>query len=163
MRFERLNPRKHNRKSFDCGIEALNTYLQQIANQDQKRSLSQTYVLSDGKQIIGYYTISAHSVLRDNLPDKIKLGRYDDIPFLLLGRLAVDKQFQGQGFGDSLIFHAFKTTWEAAQKIGILGMVVEAKNDKAISFYEGFGFIPLRGTQNRLVLPLSIISQFIEE
>jgi len=155
MQFERLDSKKHDRKSFDCGVEALNLYLQRVANQDQKRSLTKVYVLADGKRIVGYYTISAHSVVRDKLPNTIKLASYKDIPFLLLGRLAVDKDYQGQGYGDALIFHAFKTTLSAAEKIGILGMIVDAKDEKAASYYEGFGFKPIVGTENRLMLPLS--------
>lgn len=155
MQFERLDAKKHDRKSFDCGVDALNLYLQRVANQDQKRSLTKAYVLANGKRIVGYYTISAHSVVRDNLPDTMKLASYKDIPFLLLGRLAVDKEFQGQGYGDALIFHAFKTTQSAAEKIGILGMIVDAKDEKAASYYEGFGFKRLNGTKNRLMLPLS--------
>jgi len=94
-------------------------------------------------------------VVRDKLPNTIKLASYKDIPFLLLGRLAVDKDYQGQGYGDALIFHAFKTTLSAAEKIGILGMIVDAKDEKAASYYEGFGFKPIVGTENRLMLPLS--------
>lgn len=161
MQFERLDAKKHDRKSFDCGVEALNLYLQRVANQDQKRSLTKVYVLVDGKRIIGYYTISAHSVVRDNLPDTAKLASYKDIPFLLLGRLAVDKEFQGQGFGDTLIFHAFKATLSAAEKIGILGMIVDAKDEKAASYYEGFGFTRLTATENRLMLPLSVMESLM--
>lgn len=161
MLFERLDSKKHDRKSFDCGVEALNLYLQRVANQDQKRSLTKVYVLADAKRIIGYYTISAHSVTRDNLPDTIKLASYKDVPFLLLGRLAVDKGFQGQGYGDALIFHAFKTTLSAAEKIGILGMIVDAKDEKAASYYEGFGFKRLTETKNRLMLPLSVMQNLV--
>tara|TARA_B100001093_G_scaffold470170_1_gene491461 strand:- start:3646 stop:4137 length:492 start_codon:yes stop_codon:yes gene_type:complete len=161
MLFEHLNPKKHDRKSFDCGVEALNLYLQRGANQDQRRSLTKIYVLAEGERVIGYYSISAHSVLRDNMPDDIKLASYKDVPFLLLGRLAVDKEFQGHGYGDAMIFHAFKTTLDAAEKIGILGMVVDAKDEKAVSFYEGFGFKRLTGSEKRLVLPLSVMETLI--
>ncbi len=163
MQFEHLNPKKHDRKSFNCEVEALNLYLQRGANQDQRRSLTKIYVLAEEKQVIGYYSISAHSVLRDNLPDDIKLASYRDVPFLLIGRLAVDKAFQGQGYGDALIFHAFKTTLEAAEKVGILGMVVDAKDENAVSFYEGFGFKRLKGSRNRLILPLSIMDALVKD
>lgn len=161
MEFERLDSKKHNRTNFDCGVEALNLYLQRFANQDQKRNLTKAYVLAEGREIIGYYTISAHSVLRDNLPDMIKLASYKDIPFLLLGRLAVDKAYQGQGYGDALIFHAFKSTSSAAQKFGILGMIVDAKDEKAASYYEGFGFVRLKTIENRLMLPLNEMEHLI--
>ena len=161
MEFELLNPKKHDRQSFDCGVESLNLYIQKFANQDQKRSLTRVYVLADQKEIIGYYSISAHSVLRDNLPEDQKLGGYDTLPFLLLGRLAVAQKRQGQGYGDALIIHAFQTTVHAAEQVGVMGMVVDAKDDKAVSFYEGFGFMRLSGTPNRLVLPLSVIKRLV--
>lgn len=163
MKFELLQPQRHNRQNFDCGVEALNTYLRRFANQDQKRSLTRIYVLADGELLIGYYSLSAHSVKRDNLPDDIALGGYKDIPFLLLGRLAVDLEYQGRGYGDALIFHAFKTTLEAAEKVGILGIVVDAKDNLAASFYEGFGFRPIAATPNRLVLPLSVVSALLRD
>ena len=76
----------------------------------------------------------------------------------MLGRLAVDKKYQGQGYGDTLIVHAFKTTVDAAEKVGILGMIVDAKDDNAASFYAGFGFKRLYGPNKRLVLPITAMS-----
>ncbi len=161
MKFELLQPKKHNRHDFDCGVEALNLYLQRVANQDQKRSLTKVYVLAENERVIGYYSISAHSVTRDHLPAGRKLGGYHEIPFLLLGRLAVDRHYQGLGYGDTLIVHAFATTMDVAQKVGIMGIVVDAKNEKAASFYEGFGFRRLSSTNNRLVLPISALAKLI--
>jgi len=161
MKLEILDTKKHDRKKFNCGVKALNLYLQKYANQDQKRGLSKIYVLADNTAIVGYYSISAHSVTRDNLPDNSRIGGYGDIPFLLLGRLAVDQNYQGHGYGDTLIFHAFKTTMETAEKVGILGMIVDAKDDDAASFYEGFGFKTLKATQNRLVLPITALSKLL--
>ena len=161
MKFERLDPKKHHRKPFDCGVIALNDYLQQFANQDQKRSLARVYVLAEQQQIIGYYSICAHSVPTDQLPDNSKLGGYPDAPFLLLGRLAVDRHYQGQGYGDALIFHAFKITAEAAEKIGTLGMIVDAKDEKAASFYEKLGFKALSASKKRLVLSYSAMKSLL--
>lgn len=161
MIFERLDTRKHQRKNFDCGVAALNLYLQQFANQDQKRGLTRVYVLAEQQQIIGYYSICAHSVPADQLPDNTKPGSYGDAPFLLLGRLAVDLRFQNQGYGDALIFHAFKITSEAAEKTGTLGMIADAKDEPAARFYEKFGFMPLSTNKNRLALPFSAIKALI--
>lgn len=162
MKFEPLDPKKHKRKNFDCGVTALNLYLQQFANQDQKRNLTRVYVLAENAQIIGYYSISAHSVLTDELPDKKRLANYPYAPFLLLGRLAVDKNHQGEGYGDTLLFHAFKTTMETAEKIGILGIIVDAKDERAARFYENFGFKKLTASPNRLVLHLSAIAELCQ-
>lgn len=159
MNFERLDPKKHNRKLFDCGVAELNIYLKQFSNQDQKRGLTRVYVLAKQQQIIGYYSICAHSVPTDKLPDNTRLGNYEEAPFLLLGRLAVDQHFQGQGYGDALIYHAFKITTEAADKIGMLGIIVDAKDEKAASFYERFGFMPLSTNKYRLVLPFSAMKK----
>jgi ribosomal protein S18 acetylase RimI-like enzyme len=161
MKFELLDGKKHDRKAFDCGVKVLNLYLQQLANQDQKRGLTRVYVLADGAQIVGYYSISAHSVPTDELPEQAAVGCYADAPFLLLGRLAVDKCFQGQGFGNVLIFHAFKITAETAERVGILGMVVDAKDEKIAVFYERFGFRRLARTKNRLVLPFSVLKTLL--
>jgi predicted GNAT family N-acyltransferase len=161
MKFERLDPGKHQRKTFDCGVTELNLYLQQFANQDQKRGLTRIYVLAEQQQIIGYYSLCAHSVPTDQLSDNAKLGRYSEAPFLLLGRLAVNQHYQGQGYGDALIFHAFSITAEAAEKIGVLGMIVDAKDEKAACFYQKFGFKPLSGSKNRLMLPFSAMKTLL--
>jgi GNAT superfamily N-acetyltransferase len=161
MKFEHLDPKKHHRKDFDCGVSALNIYLQQIANQDQTRGLARVYVLAEQQQIIGFYSICAHSVPTNQLPDNIKFGGYSDTPFLLLGRLAVDNRYQRKGYGDALIYHAFKKTTEVAEKIGVLGMIVDAKDAKATMYYQKFGFKPLQASKNRLVLPFSAMKSLL--
>ena len=161
MKIELLDTKRHNRKAFDCGVSALNQYLQQFANQDQKRGLARVYVLAQNSQVIGYYSISAHSVSIDNLPNSKNFGVYQDVPFLLLGRLAVNGQHQRQGFGDALIFHAFKTTARIAEKVGIQGIIVDAKDDNAADFYRKFGFKQLIATGNRLMLPFSAIKPLL--
>jgi GNAT superfamily N-acetyltransferase len=161
MKFEQLDPKKHNREGFDCGVTVLNRYLRQVANQDQKRGLTRVYVLAEEQQIIGYYSICAHSVPTDQLSEAGKLGHYQEAPFLLLGRLAVDQRYQGQGYGDALIFHAFSIIKDAAEKIGTLGIIVDAKDEKAVCFYERFGFRRLTASPNRLVLPFSVMNKLM--
>jgi len=155
--------KKHNREDFDCGVESLNTYIARFAKQDHKRDLSRTFVLAEEKQIIGYYSISAHSVSRAFLPESIKVGGYDDIPFILLGRLAIDKRYQGQGLGGTLIFDAFKKTADLAKSIGIFGVIVDSINEKSTRFYEGFEFRKLSSNAKRLFLPMDVISGMLKE
>jgi ribosomal protein S18 acetylase RimI-like enzyme len=78
-----------------------------------------------------------------------------------LNILAVDRHYQGQGYGDALIFHAFKITAEAAEKIGTLGMIVDAKDEKAAGFYEKFGFKALSASKNRLVLSYAAMKSLL--
>lgn len=163
MEFLPLDPKLHDRAGFDCGVDVLNQYLQRFANQDLKRGLARICVLAEGRKILGFYSISAHSVLCDNLPDNVRIGPYEELPFLLLGRLAVDRTVQRQGYGDALIVHAFKTTREAAKQIGILGMIVDAKDESAAAFYEGFGFRRLSGNTSRLALPISAMDLLLDK
>ncbi|MGO4436178.1 GNAT family N-acetyltransferase [Rhizobium sp. RAF56] len=162
MNFEPLDPNRHDRQSFDCGVDALNIYLQRFANQDVRRGLTRTYVLADKMHIVGYYTLSAHSVLRDDLPEEVNARAYRELPFLLLGRLAVDLADRGRGYGDVLIVDAFRRTRLVAQQVGIMGMIVDAKDDRAAQFYERFGFQRLSGTVGRLVLPLNAMDSLID-
>jgi GNAT superfamily N-acetyltransferase len=162
MDFQALDPKSHDRKSFDCGVATLNGYLQRFAGQDMARGLTRVYVLAEGAEIIGYYSLSAHAVARDALPEAVQVGAYAELPFLLLGRLAVAKKWQGQGYGDALIVHAFQTTRTTAKAIGILGMIVDAKDENAARFYEGFGFARLAGAANRLVLPITAMDRLLD-
>ena len=163
MKFEPLDSKKHDRKNFNCGVEILNLYLAKFANQDHQRDLTRTFVLAEEEQIVGYYSLSAHSVSRSNLPDHIKVGGYGDIPFLLLGRLAVDKRYQRKGFGDALIFDAFTKTSDLANIIGIYGMIVDSLSADATRFYEGFGFKKLSSHTNRLFLPMRTITKLLKQ
>lgn len=161
MKFELLDSKRHNRQAFDCGVAELNFYLQRFANQDQKRHLSRIYVLAKNQEIVGYYSISADAVSTESLPDEMKPVAYSKTPFLLLGRLAIDTKYQGQGLGNALIIHALHKTVEANKIIGVSGITVDAKDEKAAAFYEKFGFKRLKGCENRLMLPFSAIKALL--
>jgi len=85
---------KHQRTGFDCGVPALNTYLEKQARQDQHRRFAVCYLIVDNEtgKVAGYYTLAAGSVLLWELPEATakKLPRYPAIPVARLGRLAVD-------------------------------------------------------------------------
>jgi ribosomal protein S18 acetylase RimI-like enzyme len=161
MKFEQLDAKKHDTQAFDCGVKAPNKYLQQYANQDQQRGLTRVFVLAEQTEIIGYYTISAHCVATDHLPEDSKLSFYQEVPFLLLGRLAVAKKHKRQGFAAALTFHAFKTTSKIAEKVGVQGIIVDAKNETAVYFYEGFGFKRLQCSVNCLMLPFAAMKALL--
>ena len=105
---------KHDRASFDCGEPSLNEYLQRFARQNAENFLGRTYVaVAPGQtQIQGYYTISSSAVAREELPEK-RLPRYP-IPVVLMGRLTVDQQAQGQGLGELLLLDALKRAAQLA-------------------------------------------------
>jgi predicted GNAT family N-acyltransferase len=146
------------RKQFDCGIEELNRYLHQQISQDAKRNIAAPFVLLDENHIIGFYTLSASAVNVGDLPEKFvkKLPKYPLIPVVLLGRLAIDKNYQKQGLGDFLLMDALKRSSLGSEQIATMAIVVDAINSTAENFYRQYGFEEL--TENRLFLPMQTIS-----
>jgi len=156
----------HNRSRFDCGIEALNRYLQQQARQEMQRHVSVTFVLPDSEQAIrGFYTLSSSSMALEALPDVLakKLPRYNRLPVTLLGRLAVDKTAQSKGIGQFLLLDALKRSVDNARVIGAMAVIVDAKDQQAEQFYQHFGFLPFQKTplqnlHSSLLLPMQQVA-----
>lgn len=143
-----LLDKKYNRNNFDCGNELLNNYLKNQAGQDVKRKLSACFVLSENetKNIQGFYTLSNNSIPFSSLPEQIykKLPKsYTSVPTTLLGRLATDKKYQGQGIGKILLIDALKKSFDNAQVIGSFAVVVDPIDEDAEKFYKKYDFIKL--------------------
>ncbi len=137
----------HVRENFSCGKEILDNYLHRQAKQDVKRKVSACFILSDdGIKVKGYYTLSNTSINRDLLPASIikKLPpSYKDLPATLLGRLAVDTSFKGQGIGTMLLMDALKRSFDNLTTIASTAVIVDPLDEEAIAFYQHFGFILL--------------------
>jgi GNAT superfamily N-acetyltransferase len=148
--------KNYQKDDFDCGIDELNRYLKKYASQDIKRRIAQIFIIiaHNSEQIIGFYSLSAGSIKAESLPEKIakKLPKYP-VPICLLGRLAVDKNYQGKGMGKLLLADAIKRVIKAREFLAIYALVVDAKNESAKMFYLRYGFQKLIG--NRLFLPLT--------
>lgn len=165
---EQLNTTLHDRNSFDCGVNELNVFLKKHANQNHSKNISATYVAvvavssDDRKKIYGYYTLSAGHIQCDQLPENIKtkLPKYP-IPIARIGRLAVDKDYKGQGIGGFLLHDAFANVLSIADKMGVYAVVVDAKNDDARAFYQNYGFAKLQDSELTLFLPTDTIKSAI--
>lgn len=157
-KIECLSP-QHNRKNFDCGIISLNNYLQKQARQDLTRFLSAVFILedTDKQRIAGYYTLASTAIQLADLPITItkKLPQYPLIPATLLGRLAVDLKYQGQGLGTFLLFDALRRC--QVSEIASMAVIVDAKDEKAKTFYEYHQFISFPKQPLRLYLPMTTI------
>lgn len=143
-----LLDKKHHREDFDCGKELLNNYLKTQAGQDIKRKLAACFVLSENEtnNIQGYYTLSNNSIPLSSFPEQIqkKLPKsYASIPTTLLGRLAIDKKYQGYGIGKILLIDALKRSYEISQEIGSFAVVVDPIDEEAEKFYKKYDFIKL--------------------
>ena len=162
IRVEVLGPR-HDRDTFDSGVEPLDRYFRVQAGQDARKNVAAPFVLvlADGK-IGGYYTLSSAAVRLAELPDQTakRLPRYPLIPATLLGRLAIDRNHQGKGFGRFLLADALHRVTRS--EIASFAVVVDAKDESARRFYEREGFIPLLDQPLKLFLPVAYIRKLFE-
>ena len=134
--------RHHAVDNFDCGEEALNSFLKRFAFPNQQANASQTYVGLADSSVIGFYTLVVGEVSYEDAPERLKKGlARHPVPLMLLARLAISQTAQGKGVGAGLLKDAMSRTMEAADIAGIRAMAAHAKNNKARSFYEHFGFI----------------------
>jgi predicted N-acetyltransferase YhbS len=108
-----------------------------------------------GDRVVGYYSLAAGSIRREQLPTaKLRQNQPSDVPVIVLGRLAVDLRFEGQGIGSGLIEDAFLRCLTAAAAIGVRAIVVQAIDDEAAGFYVRLQFVPLSSSGLALVLPI---------
>lgn len=153
----------HDRLAFDCGIAALNLYLQRQASQDLRRRVAQPFVAVEPASptaILGYYSLSATSIDRADLPPEAakRLPHYP-VPAAILGRLAVDRGAQGRGLGEFLLFDALHRVLRASASLAVHALIVDAKDEAATRFYARYGFRALPLAPLRLFLPLDTIAK----
>jgi GNAT superfamily N-acetyltransferase len=145
---------------FKCGVNSLDHFLKNFALLNQKNNISQTYIvhLIEKKNIIGYYSISSTNVIKDELPaaGTIDLPNYP-IPCILIGRLAVDKQYQKMGFGKYLLYDALKRAKAISNIIGCYAVIVEAIDKTAADFYKKYAFTEFVEKKLSLYIPISEI------
>ena len=151
--------RQHNRKGFDCDVPELNDYLQKQAMQHAKSGVSRTYVLiSESNNIQGYYSLSMGSIDKSLLPKSLqKKFPHHPLPIVRLGRLEVDKNCQRQGLGKRLLVHALKKCNLLSKEIGMVAVVIDAKDQQAKDFYLQFEFESLPEQDLTLWLPVGAL------
>jgi GNAT superfamily N-acetyltransferase len=139
----------HDRSGFSCGQPELDSWFRLRASQDEKRNIARVFVAVDADLgVVGFYSLSSLALSLEHLPEEIarKLPRYDAIPAALIGRLARDERVRGHGVGELLLVDAIQRVVGAGRSIAVFAIVVDAKDDKAVAFYQAFGFqsFPLR-------------------
>jgi GNAT superfamily N-acetyltransferase len=159
LRVERLDDR-HDRTTFDSGVEPLDRYFRTQAGQDLRKRVSSCFVLTDAGEAapLGFYTLAATSVTLGDLPAPLvkRLPRYPVLPAVLMGRLAVDARHRGRGLGELLLFDAFGRALKS--EIAAFAFVVDPKDQTAAAFYARYRFLPLTSTPHRMFLPMSEIA-----
>ncbi len=156
FRLEPLND-KHDRASFACGQDALDRYFQTQVTQDFRRRVATCFVAIEQTtgRLAAFYTIAAASIPTPDLPIEIsqRLPRYPSIPAVRIGRLAVDLRFRGRGLGGGLLADAVRRVLLAP--LAVFALLVDAKDDDAVTFYKHHGFQPLTGHARTLFLPVA--------
>jgi ribosomal protein S18 acetylase RimI-like enzyme len=156
---EALSP-KHDRKAFSSGVESLDRYLRELATQDVKRRVSNCFVaLDDAGAVAAYYTLAAASLPLTELSaaEAKRLPRYALLPAGLIGRLAVDRKFQGRRLGSALIMDAAARA--ARAEPAIFALIVDAKDDTAVAFYQRHEFRRFVSKPSSLFLPIATALQ----
>jgi len=147
LAIEPLGP-QHDRANFTCGRPELDDWFRQRAGQDEKRNLARVFVMIDAEGIVGFYSLSSHTLALEDLPAVLakKLPRYDAIPAALIGRLARAERVRGQQVGETLLLDAIRRTLAAAHAVAVHSILVDAKDERAAAFYARYGFraFPLR-------------------
>jgi ribosomal protein S18 acetylase RimI-like enzyme len=147
----------HERASFDCGEDALDRYFRTQVTQDIRRHVANCFVAVEAAtgQIAAWYTLSAASIPITDLPlaESKRLPRYPAIPGVRIGRLAVARRFQGRGLGSAMLADATARTIQS--DIAAFMLIVDAKNDAAVAFYQRHGFRLVPGSLRTLFLPIA--------
>jgi GNAT superfamily N-acetyltransferase len=131
---------EHELDPFSSGTPPLDDWLKRRARQNEAGGASRTYVVADGRRVVGYYSLAAGSVLHTAATGRVRRNMPDPVPAALLGRLAIDQGWQGRGLGSALLRDAVLRVIGAAGTIGVRALLVHAISDEAKGFYERWGF-----------------------
>jgi GNAT superfamily N-acetyltransferase len=153
--------KKHNRASFDCGEPELNTFLRQHARQSHDKGAVKTFVAistADSKTILGFYSLCPASLMYARTPEIVRKGlARHDVPVFRLARLAVNRFYQGRGLGGRLLLAAGRRCLLAAEEVGGVALLIDAKNDRVANWYASYGALALADAPLSLLLPLATI------
>jgi ribosomal protein S18 acetylase RimI-like enzyme len=160
FRTEPLGDRTRDR--FCCGVAVLDRYFHRQVSQDIRRRLTACYVALCGnsERICGFYTLSACHIALPDLPAEItlRLPPYPAIPAVRIGRLAVDQDFRRQGLGSAMLVDAARRV--IGSDIAAFALVVDAKDEDAVAFYEHLGFsrLAVEGSGRTLFVPMEAVA-----
>ena len=150
--------KRHDRAAFSCGLPELDRYLARQAGQDVRRRIARVFVCTaEGTDtVLGFYTLSALAIDLSSLPEELsrKLPRHP-VPCALIGRLTIDQSVRRHGLGRMLLVDAIKRTMRARDIMAIYAVIMDAKNNAAKQFYEGFGFASMQDDSMRLFYRLA--------
>ena len=144
----------HDCHCFDCGRESLNSWLRKTALKNEANDASRTFVICADGKVVGYYSLATGSVTRGDAPGKVKRRMPEPLPVIVLGRLAVDVRWQGQGIGLALLRDALLRCLEVSRDVAVKAVLVHALDEGAKQFYQSVGFIESPAHELTLFMPM---------
>jgi len=132
----------HDLSKFDCGEPSLNDWLRRRALQNEESGASRTYIVCTAQHVVGYYALAVGAVAHEEAPGRVRRNIPDPVPVMIVGRLAVHKDYQRKKTGPALVRDAVLRTLQAAEIAGVRAILVPAISEPAREFYEDCGFIP---------------------
>jgi GNAT superfamily N-acetyltransferase len=155
---EPINP-THDVQNFSCGKPALDNWLKTRALSNQQKGFTAVLVVQSAGRVAGYYGLSPTAVTPVALPRPIRTGQPPNpVPCLLLGQLATDTAFAGQGLGTALLKHALQRCAAAAALIGGRALLVHAIDEDAAAFWRRRGFVPSKDDPHLLMRSMADIA-----
>lgn len=156
---------KHDISRFSNGIHpSLDEWLRERARASEGFS-ARTYVVCAAEEpdrVVGYFAIAAAVEQRNALPSvKLRRGLPAQVPLLLIGRLAVDAQWQGRGLGSALLADALRRCLAASEIAGVRGVVAHAIDEAAVGFYERHGFVRSPLGEQVMLMPIETVRSLV--
>lgn len=131
---ERLTP-THDLGQFKSREPRLDDWLRQRALANESSGACRTYVVQDGDRIVGFYSLATGAIAHTDTTGKVRRNMPDPVPVVILGRMAVDESYEGQGIGKGLLKDAVLRTLSASEIVGVRAILIHAKSDDAKRFY----------------------------
>lgn len=154
---------EHELDHFDSGEPSLDEWLNKRALKNQVSGASRCFVISNGKKIIGYYTLSAGAISHETAPKSMRRNMPNPLPVLLLGRLAIDKNYHNKGLGSALLRDALIRSVSVASDAGIFAILVHALSEQAKRFYLSRGFVESPLQPMTLMMTLETVRSILIE
>lgn len=143
---------EHELAGFACGELSLDDWLKRRALANQISGASRTYVVCEGRRVMGFYCLASGAIAVAGAPSKVRRNMPDPIPMMVIGRLAIDQRWHGRGIGRALLRDAVRRTLQAAGIVGVRGILVHALSSNAKKFYEACGFQEFPSNPNTLLV-----------